>query len=504
MERLLGHRFRRSTLVAVFCAAILMGTGLARVVTFDITWIIVSISFLLILPRRRWQYGPAFMVLLLLGISIGGFRGTAVMRQVAVYDGLYDSKIVLMGTAGEDSSYNKTKQVKFVLKDLYYIDELTEEKIPLVGKIGVSGFGENVIFRGDTVIVRGKLRDGIGSYQGWMSFAQLQLLERTDSNIEKVRREFGAGMQSALPEPLASFGMGLLIGQNTTLPDHVYKDLLMVGLVHIIAVSGYNLTIIVRACGRLLGNRSKYQTTIISAMLICTFLLLTGGSASIVRASIVSGLSLAAWYYGRNFKPVALILMAAAITCVWHPLYVWGDLGWYLSFLAFYGVMVLGPQVRFRMLPEKLRNNTLVLVAVESMCAEIMATPLILYVFGQTSLVSLLANVVIATVVPIAMLLSVMAGVAGMFFASVAGWIAWPAVMILTYMLDMAHILANIPDVFIENHHVNLLGMLFLYTVVLAMNLLLYFRIKQDPGIIMALNEEHTLLRTSKIYVSKD
>lgn len=479
--------------MAVFCAAMLIGTGLARVAVFDGTMLVGALLMALVTVRR--QTTVTLIVLVLLGICVGGFRGIQYMQKLSAYQGIYDQKVVIVGQAAKDSSYGKQSQVSFDLKNARIADGSPQE---LVGKIGVSGFGENVIFRGDTVKVSGKLRPGTGSRQGWMSFAQLQLVERDTSLIEKVRRKFGAGMQSALPEPAASFGMGLLIGQNTTLPDTVYQDLLMVGLVHIIAVSGYNLTIIMRACFRLFGDRSKYQTMVFSLCLIGTFLLLTGGSASIVRASLVSVLSIAAWYYGRNFKPITLILLAAAITNFANPLYIWGDLGWYLSFLAFYGVMVLGPQVRYRMLPQRVRDNAIILIVVESLCAEVMAMPLIMYIFGQTSLISLLANVVIAAFVPLAMLLAVVAGLAGMFVAPLAGWIAWPAVYLLTYMLDAAHLLASIPHVFVENLYISLTGMIFLYAIVLGMNILLYSRLKRDHGIITALNEEHTLLRTSR------
>src|SRR3954470_8823983 len=104
----------------------------------------------------------------------------------------------------------------------------------------------------------------------------------------------------------------------------------MVGLTHIIAVSGYNLTIILHASRRVLGKRSKRMSTFLSLSLIVVFLLLAGASASIVRAAIVSVLSIWASYYGRGFKPLNLLALTAAITALANPVYVWSDLSWYL------------------------------------------------------------------------------------------------------------------------------------------------------------------------------
>jgi competence protein ComEC len=488
MYGVLTHRFRRTTLVAVFCAALLAGIGLSRLVDFGFIWLYAGGILLVVFART--QRLVALVLVVAVGLAVGGLRGSELMHQLSDYGPYVDQKITIVGIAAGDGSYDKKSRYGFDLKDAYVVDD---NHAKLVGTIGVSGFGENAIFRGDLMQVTGKLRAGTGSHQGWMSFAEMHAVKRDTSWIEHIRHRFGAGMLTALPEPLGSFGMGLLIGQHSTLPDSVYEDLLMVGLVHIIAVSGYNLTIILRAGMRLFGNRSKYQTMLFSSSLIVVFLLLTGSSASIVRASIVSGLSLLAWYYGRAFKPITLILLAAAITAEANPLYVWGDMGWYLSFLAFYGVMVLSPQVRLHIVPERMRHNWLVAIALESLCAEIMTLPLVLFIFGQMSLVSLLANVIVAVFVPLAMLLSVIAGLAGVFLLPIVGWLSWPAVWILTYMLDAAHLLASIPHVFIQNHYLSLIAMLGMYAAVLMFNLTLHSRMRRNSAIISLEQEENLL-----------
>jgi hypothetical protein len=136
-------------------------------------------------------------------------------------------------------------------------------------------------------------------------------------------------------------------------------------------------------------------------------------------------------------------------------------------------------------------------IALESLCAEIMTLPLVLYIFGQMSNVSLLANVVIAAFVPLAMLLTVIAGLAGTFLLPVAGWLAWPAALVLNYMLDAAHLLASIPHVFVEGIGFSLAMMVVSYAAVLFFNLTMYSRLKRNRAIILALYEENTLLQPS-------
>jgi competence protein ComEC len=123
-------------------------------------------------------------------------------------------------------------------------------------------------------------------------------------------------------------------------------------------------------------------------------------------------------------------------------------LGWYLSFLAFFGVLVIAPVIIARLFSRPPKLLTAVLI--ETLSAEVMTLPLIMMTFGQLSLVALLANVLIVPLVPLAMLLSAIAAAAGTLTPAIAGWFALPARLLLTYMLDLVHILANIPSEFLH------------------------------------------------------
>lgn len=444
VRRLLTRKLRRTTLLFVLCLAFLMGAGLSRNahLAAGLWWLLLIPLLLSIRKRSLWT----LLWFVLLGLSLGLWRGGLYQDKLARFDAYYDKKVTITAVASQDAAYNKYKQLTFDAKQL--VVEESGEK--LTGKVSIAGFGLNTVFAGDKVEVTGKLKSSLGSYQGRMSYAQLTLLEHHNTIVNELRRRFTSGVESALPEPLASFGMGLLIGQRNNLPMAVSQALLMVGLTHIIAVSGYNLTILLRSADKVTGKRSKRLALLLSLGLIAVFLLFAGTSASIVRAAIVSTLSIAAGYHGRKFKPLVLILLAAAITTYANPYYIWSDAGWYLSFLAFYGVMIVAPMIQARW-HEKWRNSLVAAVALESLCAELMTLPFVLHTFGQMSFIGLLANVLVVALVPLAMLLTLVAGLAGMLLPAVVGWFAWPARSILTYMLDIADMLSRLPHIFVQN-----------------------------------------------------
>lgn len=408
----------------------------------------------------RWQTAVTLLLAVVLCFGIGWARGASYAQAAQGYTALAKQQVIIVGRAADDGVYGQRYQLTFPLSHLQVV---APERLQLPGSITVSGFGAPSVRRGDMVQVRGQLYPTRGNAQASISFGTLAVLQSKPSMIDALRHRFIAGVESALPEPEASFGLGLLIGQRSTLPPDVAQQLLMVGLTHIIAVSGYNLTIIVLAARRLFGRLSKFQYTAAALALIGLFLLITGSSPSIVRAAVISALSLAAWYYGRTIKPLVLLLVSAAVTALWQPLYVWGNVSWYLSFLAFFGVLVLAPLVKTRLFGNAKTLGLLGAVLLESLCAEAMTMPYVLHIFGQFSTVALPANMLVAALIPLAMLLTLAAGVAGMVLPALAGWLAWPASALLTYMLDVVKLLSRLPHAFLQHLAFSLSAMLLSY-----------------------------------------
>lgn len=430
--------FRRTTLIIWFLVSVLCGLFYAKYTTpLSVIWCVASLALLVMLPRKDLF---ALGALVILGFMFGWWRGGILQQQTAIYNDLYTEKITLVGRATEDGTYGFKSQLTFTVEKAY------TSAGALPGKIKVSGFGAANVNRHDIVQVTGKLYPTRGGKQASISFADIDVIGSASSPIETFRKRFMAGMENALPEPAASFGLGLLVGERSLLPADVALVLTAVGLTHIVAVSGYNLTIIIHAVGRLKRIFSRFQTLILSLFLVYGFILVTGFSPSIVRAALVGCIGLLAWYFGRKIRPLVVLLFAAALTGFVNPFYVWGDIGWYLSFLAFFGVLIMAP-LAIKIIWKRPSDQAPLLgvVAAESFAAQIVTLPLILLIFGRLSIVGFIANIIIVPMVPIAMLLSFFAGLAGMIAPAISGWIALPARLWLNGMLWIADWFARLP-----------------------------------------------------------
>lgn len=431
---------KQTTWLSVGCGTFLIGLALGRRWP-SYWWCYSAVGLVTCLAGYRTKARLWIIGIALICLGIGIYKGATYKQKLVVYESLFGKQVVIETTATSDATYSVSQNLGF---DAGSLQLVTPEHKPLPGIMKFEIRGLPAVYRNDRLRIGGKIYPAGGSRQASMKFAPAQLISHHVNWLESIRLKFVAAMQTTLPEPLASFGLGILVGQRTTLPKDVNDQLSTVGLTHIIAVSGYNLTIIVQFVSKKLGKRSKFQIMVLSTSMICIFILITGFSASIVRAGIVSMLSLGAWYYGRSIKPILLLLLSAVITAGWNPVYLWSDIGWWLSFLAFFGVLVIGPLITAFFWRDSEPRGLMPLM-IESASAQIMAAPFIMYIFKQASLISLVSNVIIVPLVPLSMLLLMIAGVGGMILPQIAAWLAWPARTLTSYMLEVVQLLSKVP-----------------------------------------------------------
>lgn len=466
---------KRTNVVLIGCLGLLIGLFVAKYVApISIQWLFVCLALAPLIITRHGRILFVAVTMVIIGMIRGGVYQET-YQTIAQY---YGQKVTVIGYALEDGSYSYKGQLETTLAIK------TINNMPANGRITLRGY-EPAVYRYDEIEANGKLMPTKGGKQGTMSYADITVRAQVDSTVEDARHSFIVGMQNALPEPAASLGVGILVGQRSLLPDDVATALQIAGLTHIVAVSGYNLTIIINAVKRLTRKLSRFQTVFISAVLTYVFLLVTGFSPSIVRASLVAGIGLAAWFYGREIRPIVLILFVASLTGFVNPYYVWGDIGWYLSFLAFFGVLVVAPLIVLLVAKNKKELPLIPTVAIESFSAQIMTLPLLMYVFGRVSVVGLVANTVIVPMVPFAMLASVVTGLSGMLFPQISGWIGVPARIVLNSMINISEWLASVPYATVVVK-VSALSMLAVYGII---GIVLLGIKKRTQSVIIAVNK---------------
>ncbi len=416
----------------VACIGVVCGVVLARWLpgASGLVWLFVAgiLTILWLLRPRRVM----LLAALIAGLCLGLWRGSIDQSQLRLYTQLYGKHVRMAGRVMDDVDTNNRGQL--VVK----MGNVTLDNRPLQGELWVTvrPTGKVNLRRSDRIVVDGKLTPGFGNYSGSLNDAALIGAKREEpGDVALVLRDgFADHVRKAIAEPAASLGVGYLLGQKSALPAALVEALAVVGLTHIVVASGYNLTILVRLARRGLARTSKYLAAFAAMAMVGGFIAITGASPSMVRAGLVSALSMWAWYYGRTFHPVTLLVFVAAITVMINPSYAWGDLGWRLSFAAFAGVMIVAPLLQAYFYGND-KPPLIPQIIGETVSAQLATAPIILAAFGQFSNIAILSNLLILPFIPLAMLLTFIAGVGSYVLPSFAHGFGWPAERLLDAMI---------------------------------------------------------------------
>ena len=441
----------RQIIIALAAVAWLTGSLLGINQTGSPGWRVAAAIFLIGILTSRFRYRAGLALVIAACLLAGLVRSSSQLTDTAQLTSLVGQTAIISGTVSGDPTITP-KGFEFTLQPVTVNGRRFDETLWI--------FTYPQRFqRGYHLTLQGKLKPGFGPYAAELSYPKTLAVDARQSWLERWRQRFFAGVRTALPEPLASFVLGLLVGVRALIPKPLQAELARTGLSHLVAVSGYNLTIIAQAAHRLTGRLGYNISTLLTLWLIGGFVVLTGGQASIVRAAVVAVLVLAADRYGRRIAPLNLLLVAAAATTAWKPSYL-SDLGWLLSFAAFFGIVVLAPVIERRLgldgevvtpgagnTARRVKSgwrSTLVKLLVESTCAQLMTLPILMHSFAQLSVIAPLANMIILPLVPLAMLFGFIAGLAGMWLPAFCGWLAWPALYLAKGMLAIIGWLANL------------------------------------------------------------
>lgn len=244
---------------------------------------------------------------------------------------------------------------------------------------------------------------------------------------------------SSLPVPESGLLEGIIIGGSASLPKGVQEAFSRTGTTHIVAVSGYNVTIIAEylmMLGIAIGLWRR-QSFWFATFGIAAFVFMCGLPASAVRAGVMGILILWAMKNGRLSNSGNAILFAASAMLIKNPLLLRYDAGFQLSFLATMGIIYFYPLIE-RISHPLLENGSAFFVMLFetlalTLSAQIFVLPILMYSFESLSIISLLANLLILPIISFSMMLGFFAVSLSFIFHPIARIFFWFSYIPLRY-----------------------------------------------------------------------
>ena len=453
----------KSKTFLAFCFCFIAGASLSSLLNSnDLLFPIFILFFIVLACAVFWWYQKLSRFIFLLGVFfiLGSLRFLITFpiideENIAYY---INSDVQFVGIVDEEPVVQE-KSVTYVIE----VHEIKSGNEKISGKVILKSPLYPEFFYGDKLEVKCKLESPQNNMSQQSAFRYDKYLAQkniwsvcvfpkitklSDSENFSIMRVLLSGKKSLehvienlWAEPKSSFMGGLLYGNRSDLPQDLKNNLSRTGVTHIIAISDFNITIIgtiLLSISIYAGFRRKQAFWVVSFCIII-FVIFTGATASVIRAGIMGIIVLLARHLGRSSRIFPVLVLTAAIMVLLNPYVVVWDAGFQLSFLSTLGLVYGVPIIEkysFIKIPGKM--GELILENFYSTIAAIIFTlPLILFQFGNLSIIAPIVNVLILWIIPWLMLGGFLSVIAGCFYLPGGKFLASGVGLGMDYILSI-------------------------------------------------------------------
>lgn len=261
-----------------------------------------------------------------------------------------------------------------------------------------------------------------------------------------------------LPEPHAGLLNGILFGTKAMLNPELKDALIRSGTLHIAALSGMNITILMNlTASTLLRVFSRKITSVLTVVIIIGFVLFVGISPSVVRAAAMGCMTLISTVFGRQRGALYSLVFTSLIMIIARPDWL-NEISFQLSFLATLGLILFGNVTSYT--PE---NHVPELRSFKHKCwrfvlddlhttlaAQVFTLPIFFFTFHRLSIISPVANLLIGFLIPPLTVLGLVCSLLGVFSLQLATPLSWIIWCLLEYILLVIFRLSSLPFASIE------------------------------------------------------
>ncbi|MCX7956125.1 MAG: ComEC/Rec2 family competence protein [Patescibacteria group bacterium] len=253
-----------------------------------------------------------------------------------------------------------------------------------------------------------------------------------------------------LPEPHSSLLNGILFGIDIKTTKDFYQQLKIVGLLHLVVLSGINITLLVSIISSITSYFSKTLSILITILTIIIFIIFVGIKAPILRATFMSILTLVAIQTGRKNYSLYALFLSFLLSLILYPNWI-KSVSFQLSYGATLGIIFFG-QSKLKKTKNRIINliNHIKSDFKTSIAAQIFTVPIIFIYFKQISLISPIANIMVSFLIPSLMFFGFLTVILGKINYYLGLPFAWFCYLILSYMIWVIDFLSKIPGISIN------------------------------------------------------
>ncbi len=259
-----------------------------------------------------------------------------------------------------------------------------------------------------------------------------------------IKHAFVHNLELVIPKPESGLLSGYLVEGKQSLSKELQEEFKIAGVIHTVALSGYNVTIIVQAIMNILAFLPRSLQLVGGAISIVLFTIMTGASATVVRAAVMALVAVFATANNRSYNVSRALMLAGFLMVLWNPMTLLFDPSFQLSFLATLGLIHISPVLapKLAWIPGRFKLRETI---TSTLSAQLAVLPLILYSTNSFSIVALPTNILMLPEIPLTMFTGSLAGGFAFVSKTIAQPFGWATYFLLHFELMLVHFFSKIP-----------------------------------------------------------
>ncbi len=296
--------------------------------------------------------------------------------------------------------------------------------------------------------------------------------------FQGIRENLTQIIDQSLPSPQNALLSGILVGTQENLPIFLKNDLKTTSTIHMVVVSGQNLSLLAGFVMSMVVFLGRKKTVFLTIFVIVFYSLLTGLGVPVLRAAIMALFAYLAQIVGKDRSGWWVLFLTAGLMLIYNPNWLL-NISFQLSFLATFGVVVVAPILAeaLKKIPEILKQDLATTIS-----AQALVLPIIAFNFNQISLSGVFANILILWTIPLVMVSGIITLILGTI-SPILGQIAglFPGIL-LTYFVDIVSVFAKMPGASLNVEKTSIIIWIGYYLIIGALIMILYRNDKTTTG----------------------
>jgi competence protein ComEC len=263
--------------------------------------------------------------------------------------------------------------------------------------------------------------------------------------LGRLKENYILRIEKYVSSPSSSLASGMLFGASS-MSKELMQTFRIAGLSHIVVLSGFNIVIVISAILFLFGFLPLFLRIFLASVSVLLFVVMVGGEASVLRATLMAFISLLALSVGRLYVARQALIVSLLLIVLFDPYTLLHDVSLHLSFLATAGLVYMTLPLE-KIITSFINDRFLTLkeIVVTTLSAYVGTLPYVMYTFGTMSVYAIIANILVVPFVPLAMLFSFLVVVSSYFSDTLSLSIGFINTQLINMMIGVARIVESLP-----------------------------------------------------------